>query len=215
MKDLPIFTTQNGVASLTLREIPYTKRAYILLRDSLTTQALLEECRDFCRAVGAEEIYASGDPVVEAYPYHATIVTMQCPKVSLENTEFSLWPVQEHTLGTWKEIYNQKTRNIPNAAWMTDGDCTQMLRDGEGYFVHNGKDLMGIGRIGGGEIKWLASCAPGAGEQVLRALASVIYEERVRLQVADTNAKAVRLYEKLGFLPVHRGQPWHCLQRTE
>lgn len=211
MKDLPIFTTENGVASLTLREIPYTKRAYVRLQDSHAPRALLEECCDFCRAVGAEWIYASGDAVLENYPYHTTVVTMQCPKERLAESDLMLWPVQEQTVHTWKEIYNQKAQRIANAAWMTDGDCREMLQAGEGYFVHNGKELMGIGRIGDGEIKWLASCAPGAGAQVLLSLASGIYAECVRLQVADTNQKAMELYKKLGFLAVEQGQPWYCL----
>ena len=209
MKDLPLFTTPNGIASLTLREIPYTKRAYILLQDSREPKLLLEECRDFCRAVGAEYIYAAGDPIVEAYPYHTAIVTMQCAKVCLGDSAFSLWPVQERTLKTWKEIYNQKAADIANAAWMTDADGAEMLRKGEGYFVHDGKKLMGIGRIGDGEIKWIASCAPGAGADVLRALATVIYEDTLRLQVAQTNKKALRLYTDLGFVPVECGKSWH------
>ena len=34
MKDFPVFTTENGVASLILKEIPYRGEAYIHLRDS-------------------------------------------------------------------------------------------------------------------------------------------------------------------------------------
>ena len=49
MKDLPLFTTEHGVASLVLKEIPYQKTAYIILRDSLEPEALLKECADFCR----------------------------------------------------------------------------------------------------------------------------------------------------------------------
>lgn len=209
MKDLPVFTTQNGVASLTLREIPYTAAAYILLQDSLSPQALLDECRDFCRAVGAEHIYASGDPVVEAYPYHTAILTMRCRKDTLPPSVLSLWPVQEHTVQTWRDIYNRKAARIPNAAWMTDADCRQLTENGDGYFVHNGKDLLGIGRVSGNEIKWLASCAPGAGEQVLSALASIIHEDTVCLQVADANKKAMQLYEHMGFITVAKGNPWH------
>ena len=43
MKDFPVFTTENGVASLVLKEIPYRREAYITLRDSRTPEALLEE----------------------------------------------------------------------------------------------------------------------------------------------------------------------------
>ena len=65
MKDFPLFTTENGVASLILKEIPYRSEAYIVLRDARSAEALLRECADFCRACGAEKVYASGHPVVE------------------------------------------------------------------------------------------------------------------------------------------------------
>ena len=32
MKDFPMFTTEYGIASLVLKEIPYKKEAYIMLR---------------------------------------------------------------------------------------------------------------------------------------------------------------------------------------
>ena len=35
MKDFPVFTTQYGVASLIMKEIPYQKTAYVIIRDSL------------------------------------------------------------------------------------------------------------------------------------------------------------------------------------
>ena len=43
MKDIPVFTTENGAASLILREIPYRKRAHIRLQATREPEALLEE----------------------------------------------------------------------------------------------------------------------------------------------------------------------------
>ena len=60
MKDIPLFTTEFGIASLTLNEIPYSRKAYFRIQDSAQPEQFVEECRDFCRAVGAEEIYATG-----------------------------------------------------------------------------------------------------------------------------------------------------------
>ena len=56
MKDFPVFTTENGVASLILKEIPYRGEAYIHLRDSQNPKTLLEECVSFCAACGADKI---------------------------------------------------------------------------------------------------------------------------------------------------------------
>ena len=47
MKDFPFFTTEHGVATLILKEIPYQETAYIILRDSQEPLALAGECVDF------------------------------------------------------------------------------------------------------------------------------------------------------------------------
>lgn len=212
MKDMPVFATENGVASLTLREIPYTARAYIHIRSSLEPVFLLNECVDFCRAVGAQEIFAAGDGVVESYPFHTTVLCMTCRKEALGDTEAALWPVQDDTISQWKEIYNQKAVKVPNAAWMTDADCREMLRSGNGYFVHRDGCLLGIGRASGDEIRWVAACVPGAGADVVRALAHTITADTVTLEVASANKKAMRLYADLGFLPAAELSRWHRIQ---
>lgn len=209
MKDMPVFATENGVASLTLREIPYTARAYIHIRSSLGPMLLLNECVDFCRAVGAQEIFAAGDDVVESYPFHTTVLRMTCRKEALGDTEAALWPVQEDTISQWKEIYNQKAVKVPNAAWMTDADCGEMLQAGDGYFIHSNGCLLGIGRASGNEIRWVAAIAPGAGADVVRALARTVAGDMISLEVASTNNKAVDLYTKLGFLTVGERSRWH------
>ena len=52
MKDLQLFTTEHGVASLILKEIPYQGAAYIILRDSLDPMALARECAEKFRVFG-------------------------------------------------------------------------------------------------------------------------------------------------------------------
>ena len=62
MKDIGIFPTEYGVASLILREIPYRKEAYIRVQDVQpgALVQLLNECGDFCRACGAQTILWTG-----------------------------------------------------------------------------------------------------------------------------------------------------------
>ena len=69
MLDIPMFTTENGAASLILKEIPYSEAAYIKIHSSQAPEALLEECVSFCRMAGAENIYASGHVILEKYPF--------------------------------------------------------------------------------------------------------------------------------------------------
>ena len=84
MKDIPVFTAENGLATLILSEIAHSGRAYVLIRAVWTEPgALLEECRGFCRACGAEEIYSSwgvkelpGKPAWE-------LLGMECDKAEL------------------------------------------------------------------------------------------------------------------------------------
>ena len=153
LKDIPLFDTESGIASLVLREIPYTSRAYVTLRSSQTPQALLRECVEFCRMCGAEEIYATGHPLLEQYPLHTTILELRCAVDALPESDGLLFPVQEQTVEGWREIYNEKMKNVPNAAWMSVADAREMLQKGDGYFVHRAGKLLGIGRASFGNLE--------------------------------------------------------------
>ena len=204
-----MFTTEYGVASLILREIPYQQTAYIRMQSSLEPEKLLQECISFCRVVGAEKIFAMGDPCLEAYPFHTAMYRMVCQKDSLGDTDAALWPVQEETASEFQRIFNRKAPSIPNGAWMTDQDTREMLCTGEGYFVHRGDQLLGIGRVFGGEMRFVASVSAGAGCDVVRALCHAATEETVELTVASENKKAMDLYQRLGFVVVEELSRWY------
>lgn len=212
MKDLQVFTTEHGVASLILKEIPYQETAYIILRDSLEPLALARECADFCRACGGSRIYATGSDALTEYPFYTSMWEMCCLRESLPDTDAALWPVQEKTLKTWQDIYNQKVWNVPNGAWMTRSDAEKMLDTGDGYFVHRGDTLLGIGRAGAGRIDWVASVTPGAGADAVKALAHAATEDTISLTVASANQKAVKLYERLGFLRTAEISRWYRIR---
>lgn len=209
MKDIPVFTTEFGAASLILREIPYQQTAYIRLQASLEPQKLLEECISFCRMAGAEKILVKEADGLMDYPLSTEIWEMRCPLESVGETDAALFPVQEHTVSEFQRIYNEKVSHIPNAAWMDTADKKDMLASGEGYFVHRGGKLLGIGRVSGGVIRFLASVQPGAGEDVVKALTHAVTEECVTVEVACANTKAVALYQRLGFVPVRLLSKWY------
>ena len=212
MKDLPIFTTEHGAATLILKEIPYQETAYIILRDSLEPMALARECADFCRACGAEAIYATGHDALAAYPFYTAIWEMTCLRESIPDTDGALWPVQEKTLTQWQNIYNKKVKKVPNGAWMTKADAEKMLEIGDGYFIHRGEPLLGIGRAAADRIDWVASVTPGAGADIVKALAHAAVADRISLTVASENQKAVKLYERLGFLRTAEISKWYQLR---
>ena len=212
MKDIPVFTTEHGAATLILKEIPYQETAYIILQDSLEPQALARECADFCRACGAEKIYAAGHEALTAYPFFTAMWEMSCHRESIPDTDAALWPVQEKTLTQWQSIYNEKVKKVPNGAWMTKADAEKMLETGDGYFIHRGETLLGIGRASSDRISWVASLAPGAGADVVKALAHAATEDTISLTVASTNQKAVDLYERLGFLRTAEISKWYKMR---
>jgi GNAT superfamily N-acetyltransferase len=209
MKDIPAFDTENGIASLFLREIPYRQRAHIKIQSSQDPEKLLEECIAFCRMCGAEWIDAAGHDYLEKYPLITSLYAMTCPKAALGETDACLFPVTEETVDQWVDICNDRMKDIPNCAWMDRAQGLEMLKEGDGYFVHKDGVLWGIGRASGEMIDTVISVVPGKGEAVLLALASLLDTDVVRLQVASENHRAIRLYERLGFIKVKELSRWY------
>lgn len=209
MQDIPMFATENGAASLILKEIPYKSAAYVKLQSTLEPKALLEECVSFCRMAGANSVFATGHPFLETYPLYTVIQEMRCLADSMPETDAALFPVQEETLNAWRELYNSKMQDVPNSAYMTVIDARKMLDRGDGYFVHRNGELLGIGIAGGDRIDAVISSVPGAGADVVLALRHAVSADTVILEVASANERAVRLYERLGFICTGERSRWY------
>ena len=207
MRDIPVFATELGVGSLFLKDIPYRCRAYIKLLSSEQPEAFLEECASFCRAAGAEHIYASGHSCLEQWPRHTDIYLM-C-RQNFDGETDSVFPLQAHCLDKWLEIYNAAMRHVPNAAYMTKQDGMELLKEKSAYFVHADGSLLGIGIAAGDNVKAIAACQKGAGERVLRAICGTLDSEFVYLEVAANNEKAIGLYERLGFVRTKLVASWY------
>ena len=108
MRDIPFFTTEYGVASLVLKEIPYKGVAYITIQSSMQTEELLKECVNFCKMAGAEHIYATGSALLEQYPFYTTVIKMQQLRDKLPKGNGCLLPVTEETAEQWRSIHNEK-----------------------------------------------------------------------------------------------------------
>lgn len=208
MRDIPVFTTATGVASLTLKEIPYKREAYIRIQETQEPDLLLKECVEFCRAAGAERIYATGHEILEKYPLHTAIWRMNRFLEGLPQTDAALFPVQDKTLEQWRGIYNERMMNVPNSATMTILDGQEMLKKGDGYFVHRGEALLGIGKASGETVDAVISVIPGSGEAVLLALCNALSGDRVCVDVASINKRAVNLYRRLGFIQTAELSRW-------
>ena len=199
MQDIPFFTTQYGVAEIALREIPYKKRAHIKLQATQEPEKLLEECVSFCRACGAEQIYASGHECLEKYPIYAQMQLMTCAREAIEKTDATLVPLTEENIALWLQIHNARMADVPNAAYLDRKDGKEFAENGDCYFVHRDGKMIGIGKAAEDYIDIVVATEPGMGETVLRALCSALTGDIVRVAVAAENERAVRLYERMGF----------------
>lgn len=209
MKDIPVFATEAGVASILLKEIPYRQLAYIHIQDVQPgkLRELADECAGFCRAAGAETVFAAGHPELEAYPFHHSVMIMQGP-ADFEPTE-KLWPVTEQTVSRWREIYNRRMKGVDGVATMTAHDEKEILSSGGAYFVHRDGEALGIGWVEPGKLLCVAGEKPGAGASVLKTLLTAQGCQRVELEVASTNGRAIRLYESLGFIATGERSRWY------
>ena len=116
------------------------------------------------------------------------------------------------TVKRWREIYNEKMRHVDNAATMTAFDEKRIVSSGGAYFVHDNGELLGIGWLE--DTKLLAVCGAksGAGERVMHTLMSLVENADMTLEVASTNERAIRLYEKLGFLKTREIRRWFSVR---
>ncbi len=211
MKDIPVFATENGVASLTLRQIPVKGDAYILMRSVSETEAFLKECVDFCRAAGAQKVYASGHDSLKVFSVHTEVWSMEAPVDILPQTEAYPAAVSEETLSKWRALYNSKMDRVAGAAWLSLGDARKILEENTGYFVYLEAELMGIGVVRGNVLDAVASVKRGMGAQVLSALCKRVDGKRVCLEVSSVNQPAISLYTRLGFAQTGVVSRWYTV----
>lgn len=209
MKDIPVFTTEYGIASLSLQQIPYREEAYVTLRTSDDPLKLAQECATFCRMCGAQRVFVTGHPQLEQLPLYTQVIRMRGSMKPGE--EAFLWPVTADNAAQWREIYNDKMKRVDNALVFSAMQERQLSEQSGAYFVHDGQKLLGIGWLREQELLALASVVPGAGEKVLRTILSLAGEESVTLEVASTNGKAISLYEKMGFVQTEVLRSWYCV----
>lgn len=211
MRDFPIFTTEYGVSSLILKEIPYKKEAYIRIRDvqEVFFEEHLAECVAFCRMCGAERIFAAGHGKLEAYPLHTSILEMR-GKAWVNTEELaSLFPVTEETVARWRTIYNDTVGKVDNSSTLESRDEKSILESGGAYFVHDDGQLLGIGWLEDGKLLAVAAMEKGLGRRVMHTIMSLAEGEAMNLEVVSTNERAIRLYGKLGFIKTAELRRWY------
>ena len=202
-----MFTTEYGVASLSLGQIPYRAVAYIRVRTCQAHQLslLVDECSAFCRAAGADHVFWTAADA-EDEPHSCVLEMRGRPCVRQDLVE-SLFPVTQETVAQWRQIYNDRMKNVDHAVYLTAADEKKIL-SAAAYFVHHNGELLGIGWLEEDCIRAIAAVIPGAGERVLHTLLTLAPEE-LRLEVASGNHRAIRLYEKSGFVKTQILEKWY------
>lgn len=200
MKNIPVFTTPHGVATLVLREIPYSQRAYILLQSVFTSvEELVNECAGFCRAAGAEQIFAKLDGAMSGAFFQCEIweLTRRGPLPQPER-ELELTQVTTQNCEAYRKLYNEKFARVDNAAYCDRSDAAKLAEEGGWLYVSEG-EVLGLGQVQGNELRSIAAAQKGLGFDLAIALMKKLDTEAVSLTVASSNAPALRLYERLGF----------------
>lgn len=206
MRDIPVFSTENGVATLFLKNVPVTKTAYIQIQDAPNVIAFAKECWDFCKAVGAETVYCNRNVCCSDC---VRTVSMVRPKAGIPKTSARLVSVDGNTMELWRNIYNRKMKLIPNASQIMEHENRKYLESRNCYFVEEDGVRIGIGMINENRIEALASVSKGAGKAVLFALCNSVQSDVIVLTVAEENTKAVTLYEDAGFAVKEVLETWY------
>ena len=211
MRDFPFFTTDYGIASLVLKEIPYRQEAFIGIRDVQEDffQEHLTECVSFCRMAGAQRIYAAGHKKLEEFPLYTKVLKMQGKAWVDPEKEANLFPVTEDTASHWRQIYNTAFACVDNASTLESRDEEKLIASCGAYFVHDCGTLLGIRWVEDNVLLALASVKKGCGDRVLHTLMSRMEGEQMTLEVASTNRRAIELYKRLGFLTVAEVSSWY------
>jgi GNAT superfamily N-acetyltransferase len=220
MKNIPVFLSQSGTATLILREIPFSGKAYVLLRTILPDclSSLLQECGDFCRQCGAETIYVSSEagktPLPISHAYDILLLSVQKDGLP-SGTPFPLVPMDENNDSIYLRLYNQCFQNVSHALSYDREQLRRIYRSGQQAFIALSEDgtPCGMGELHGNELAAVGLLPEyrGRGYDLTLSLLSHCEGPEITLTVASDNAPALGLYDKLGFHVTGIESSWYSL----
>jgi GNAT superfamily N-acetyltransferase len=220
MNNIPVFIGQNGTATLILREIPFSGKAYVLLRTVLPDclSGLIQECGDFCRQCGAVAIFVSreDDRAPLPLPHAYDILQLAVQKASLPSgSPVTLRPMDETNDMEFLRIYNRCFQTVSHALSYDRGQLKRIYRSGQQAFLAVDADgsYWGIGELHGSELAAVGLLPEyrGRGYDLTLSLLSLCPGPELTLTVASDNDPALGLYDKLGFHVTGIESSWYCL----
>lgn len=217
MKNIPLFTSSYGLATLILREISWSGRAYVLVREIWNDAgaALLDECRSFCRAAGAAEVFAAWAEGNQALPaVHAyNMLEMSCAKAALPVGSLPLEPLCPENAEAYLEIYQQCFRDVPSAASYDHKSLEPLYDEDLAWLVPVEGGYGAIAEISRAGLEGIAVLPEhrGLGYPLAATVLQMVPNSTVHLKVASTNHRALMLYRRLGFTESGLARPWYQL----
>ncbi len=219
MKNIPVYITEYGTATLILREIPHREIAYILLQSALPghLEDHAAQCAAFCRSCGAKTCLVSPgrDVGPPALPHAHDIYRLHTYKdyLPVPDAPVLLAPVDASNDAIFQRIYNQCFRSVSNAA-TCDRDHLALLRqpDRQGFLaLTDASAPYGIGELWGSELAAVGLLPEyrGGGQALTLSLLARCPGPEVTLTVASDNDAAIRLYDRLGFTVTETVSRWY------
>ena len=216
MKDIPMFTGTHGLASLVLKEIAVSGRAYVVVRAIWNgqTEAFLQECLSFCCAVGAEQVYASygSEALPAAHAYD--MIAMELEKEKLPTGDpVELEPLTPENGQAFLDIYNTCFREMAGASTYGKEDLNRLFDTDCAFLAKKEGKYAGIAEISETGLESIAVLPEfkGLGYHIALTVLPMVPRKTVRLKVASTNEKALALYTRLGFTRRETVSRWYCL----
>lgn len=216
MKDIPVFTGAHGIATLVLKEIPWSGCGYVIVRSIWTdAEAFLRECLGFCRACGAEQVYACWE--CEALPAeHAyDMLRLEREKEGLPmGAPLEPEVLTKENSEEFLQVYDRCFRNVPNAASYGEKDVKRLLGEDTAWLVHREGVCAGIAEISkeGLEAVAVLPAYRGLGYDLTLAVLAMVPSKTIRLKTASTNDRAMALYHRLGFCETEVLSRWWRLK---
>lgn len=215
MKNIPIFTACGGTATLILREIPRLGRAYVILQTSTPGQEAEQAavCAGFCRQFGAREVFVSSrEQTALPLPHSHDMCRRTLPRAALTPPErpIALVPPDEALAPLYLQRYAEAFAPVLNASMLTHDDLSRAAAEGSRFFLaQSGGQWVGLGQVCGAELQAVASFCPGWGCAVTQALLAETQGDPITLLVCSANARAMVLYDRLGFTPPEIVSQWY------
>ena len=219
MKNIPVFTGSHGVATLVLKQIPWSGCAYVIVRSVWDdAKAFLDECLGFCRACGAKTVYAGYDLQQLPAPHAYDMVQLQMEKKALpQGHRLDAEPVSAENAAEFLAIYDACFRAVPHAASYGEKDAARIVAEQTGIMVKKDGCYAGLAEVSKEGLEAIAVLPQykGLGFSLALTALDMVPSTIPTLKTASTNKAALALYHRLGFVRTEVCSRWWCLMQED